>query len=362
MRKLEEFVNEKLKVTNNSEGVNIKTTLRKFMAWWHEEDEFSIYIFDFETLHFVSSDKSMTKKDIADFLYRHMNDEIDVYEEEKKYLSGEQKAKLYDYSFDIDGITFSIDARIFDGVEPLSKCKEYIIEKLKVTNKNVDTLQVELADFITWYMYDDNTWGADDLEAVDFAENTTSKYFNGSYKKLYEFITKHKTDVIYVSEEYEKDDAYAYSFELDGIPFEVKARINDKSELLSNQWRILIEKLKVTPDSIKGNIKSTLKGFLLWYNGYETTNNDLWDAIYYMAKSVNDVLKEYFNDNMNDFADWVEEHMDDIVYFDEIKDSRESYTYTFTVDEITFKMTVWISPENVTYPFSKSEYIIKRLY
>ena len=34
MRKLEEFVFEKLKVTKNSGEVNIKTTLRKFLAWF----------------------------------------------------------------------------------------------------------------------------------------------------------------------------------------------------------------------------------------------------------------------------------------------------------------------------------------
>ena len=39
MKKLEEFVNEKLKVTKNSGGDTIKTTLRKFLAWFTGEDE-----------------------------------------------------------------------------------------------------------------------------------------------------------------------------------------------------------------------------------------------------------------------------------------------------------------------------------
>ena len=87
MRKLEEFVFEKLKVTKNSGVVNIKTTLRKFLAWFTGEEEFRIDEFDIENRDFISSDKSMSKKDITDFLYKHMNDEIEVNEEEKRAMT-----------------------------------------------------------------------------------------------------------------------------------------------------------------------------------------------------------------------------------------------------------------------------------
>lgn len=494
MIKLEEFVNEKLKVTKNSGGVSIKTTLRKFMAWFTGEDEFRINRFDLEDRNFISSDKSMTKGDISDFLYRHINDEIDVDEEGKDYrvdigLRGESKSRLYDYSFTIDGKTFSIDARIFNDNELLSNCKDYIIEKLKVS-KNINTgptlrhfidfymrnnnwkwadlhnimfgygmwgennefktweefknfleynidknikvelnrtdsrrlginvstnqlinqyifevdnvefvininkytrkdtfeewfklhhpdevyeklkvstksgevVKVELRNFVTWYMYDDDEWDESDLKTVEFARNTTESYFGGSYKKLYEFICKHEQDIVDVREYADTyGNYYTYEFTVEDIPFKVEAYIEKPSDLLSKQWRILVEKLKVTKDSIKGNIKSTLKGFFLWYNGYETINDDFWDAMYTIEFS-NDVLEEYFNDNINDFVDWFGKNMDDIVYFDEVKDGRENYKYTFTFDEMTFEIFAWVSPENNTYPFSKSQYIIRRLH
>ena len=239
--------------------------------------------------------------------------------------------------------------------------KEFIIEKLKVSKKNSNILQLELRNFITWYMYDDDEWDESELTFVEFARNTTDKYFDSSYKKLYEFITKHETDVIYVSEEYKKAGIYMYSFEVDGIPFEVQASIDNESELLSNQSRILIEKLKVTKDSISGNIKSTMKGFFFWYWGFETINDDFWDAMY-AVEFNNDVLEEYFNDNINDFVDWFSKNMDDIVYFEEVKDGKENYRYTFSCDGMEFVIDAWISPEHGTYPFSKSQYIIRRLH
>lgn len=142
MIKLEEFVNEKLKVTKNSGGVSIKTTLRKFIAWFTGEDEFRVNRFDLEDRNFISSDKSMTKGDITDLLYKHINDTIYVKEEEKltrteNGLSDMVKSKLYDYSFEIDGITFNIDARIYNDDELLSNCKDYIMEKLKVSAKEL---------------------------------------------------------------------------------------------------------------------------------------------------------------------------------------------------------------------------------
>ena len=244
MIKLEEFVFEKLKVTKNSGS--IKTTVRKFIAWFVGEEEFRIDKFDIENRDFISSDKSMSKRDITDFLYKRINTKIYIYEEEKVTRTKAGNA-LYNYSFDIEGITFSIDARIYSDNELLSNSEDYIIEKLKVGKRGSDMLKVELRDFVTWYMYDNPHWNASDLKTVNFAQDTANKYFNGSYNSLYEFINKHSREVLYVYEEkLENTKRYMYSFTIDGIPFNVEAYIEDDSELLSNQFRILLEKLKVT--------------------------------------------------------------------------------------------------------------------
>ena len=347
MRKLEEFVFEKLNVTKNSGS--IKTTVRKFIAWFVGEEEFRIDEFDIENRDFISSDKSMSKKDITDFLYKHMKDEIYVDEEEKRART-ESRSALYNYSFDIEGITFSIDARIYNDNELLSNSTDYIIEKLKVGKQGSDMLKVELRDFVTWYMYDNPHWNASDLKTVNFAQDTANKYFNGSYNSLYEFINKHSQDVIYVYEEkLNEPKRYMYSFDVDGIPFSVEAYIEDDSELLSNQVRILREKLKVTKNSSSGNIKSTMKKFFLWYWDSESVNNYFWEAMY-TVEFENNVIEENFND-MKEFLDWFETHMDDIVYFDEVKVNKATYTYTFECDGIEFVIEAWLS--TISTPFSK---------
>ena len=50
--------------------------------------------------------------------------------------------------------------------------KEYIIEKLKVPAKNYNMFQIELGNFITWYMYDTPDWEVSDLKYVEFANDT----------------------------------------------------------------------------------------------------------------------------------------------------------------------------------------------
>ena len=347
MRKLEEFVFEKLNVTKNSGS--IKTTVRKFIAWFVGEEEFRIDEFDIENRDFISSDKSMSKKDITDFLYKHMKDEIYVDEEEKRART-ESRSALSNYSFDIEGITFSIDARIYNDNELLSNSTDYIIEKLKVGKRSSDMLKVEFRDFVTWYMYGNPYWNASDLKTVNFAQDTANKYFNGSYNSLYEFINKHSQDVIYVYEEkLNEPKRYMYSFDVDGIPFSVEAYIEDDSELLSNQFRILLEKLKVTKNSSSGNIKSTMKKFFLWYWDSESVNNYFWEAMY-TVEFENNVIEENFND-MKEFLDWFETHMDDIVYFDEVKVNKATYTYTFECDGIEFVIEAWLS--TISTPFSK---------
>ena len=56
MIKLEEFVNEKLKVTKNSRSGNgiIVTTLRKFLAWFTGEPDYTINKFDIADRDFIS--------------------------------------------------------------------------------------------------------------------------------------------------------------------------------------------------------------------------------------------------------------------------------------------------------------------
>ena len=131
---------------------------------------------------------------------------------------------------------------------------------------------------------------------------------------------------------------------------------------MKHLYTFLIEKLKVSKDYIDRNIKSTMKDFFLWYWGYDNTkDDDFWDAMYTIEFS-NDVLEEYFNDDINDFVEWFEKNMDDIVYFDEVKDGKNTYKYAFTFDEMTFEIFAWVSPENNTYPFSKSKYILKGLH
>jgi hypothetical protein len=152
MIKLEEFVNEKLRVSKNSESSRIKTTLRKFLAWFTGKDEYHINRYDLEERNFISSNKSMSFGDKTDFLYKHINDTIYMSEEEKLThtetgLSGMAKSKLYDYSFEIDGITFNIDARIYGDDELLSNNRQYIItEKLKVSTKDINSIY-SLEDF-----------------------------------------------------------------------------------------------------------------------------------------------------------------------------------------------------------------------
>lgn len=223
MRKLEEFVNEKLRVTTNSEGVNIKTTLRKFLSWFTGEPEYRINRFDLEDRKFISSDKSMTKGDITDFLYKHINDEIDVNEEPKEYrlevgLRDESKSRLYDYSFDIEGITFSIDARIYNDDELLSHCKDYIIEKLKVSEK----------------------------EFVPFEDINIVKFAKALRKSGTIFINKYTDEIITLSNY--KTKIYLYSFGLehpsDPYPTEIEIGFKLDDNLLNNEYIRNIEELE----------------------------------------------------------------------------------------------------------------------
>jgi hypothetical protein len=148
MINFKEFVNEKLRVSKNSESGRIKTTLRKFLAWFTGKDEYHINRYDLEERNFISSDNSMSFGDKTDFLYKHINNTIYMSEEEKLTRAETRlSCKLYDYSFEIDGITFNIDARIYNDDELLSNNRQYIItEKLKVSTKDINSIY-SLEDF-----------------------------------------------------------------------------------------------------------------------------------------------------------------------------------------------------------------------
>ena len=243
----------------------------------------------------------------------------------------------------------------------MKNLEEFVIEKLKVSAKNYNMFQIELGNFITWYMYDTPDWEVSDLKYVEFANDTVLKYFNGSYDKLYDFIQKHYKDVIYVSEKkIPYNERYIYSFKVDEIPFNVEAFVEDDSELLSNQSRILIEKLKVSKNSIGGNIKSTMKVFFQWYFGDSAVDDSFWDNLY-TADFNNDVIKQYFNNDMSKFVDWFIQHMDDTIYVDEVNVDKENYEYTFSCNGIEFVINVWLSLKHGVKPFSKSQYVIRNL-
>lgn len=224
MIKLEEFVNERLKVTKNSGVDSIKTTLRKFMAWFTGEDEYHINKYDLEDRKFISSDESMSKGDITDFLYKHINDTIYVTEEPKEYrievgLRDESKSRLYDYSFEIDGIIFSIDARIYNDDELLSNNRQYIIiEKLKVPSK-------QLVPF-------------EDINIVKFARALRK---SGTI-----FVNKYTDEVITLSNY--KTKIYLYSFGLehpsDPYPMEIEIGFKTDDDWLNNEYIRNIEELE----------------------------------------------------------------------------------------------------------------------
>ena len=266
--------------------------------------------------------------------------------------------------FVIEKLKVSANVKKLVPFEKMINFKEYIIEKLKVPAKNYNMFQIELGNFITWYMYDTPDWEVSDLKYVKFANDTVVKYFNGSYDKLYDFISKHFKDVIYVSEAEIDKDTYIYSFEIYSIPFKIQAHIENNSELLSNQKKLLVEKLKVSNNYTKLNIKSTLKRFFLWYCGYNDNDaiiDDFWNNME-QIEFDNDAIESNFR-NKKEFLDWFEKHMNKIVYFDEVKVGKETYEYTFSCDGIEFVIDALVSLEdNNIYPFSQSQYVFKNVH
>lgn len=264
MRNFKDIILEKLKVSANGGVVRIKTTLRKFMAWYIGKDEWRINRYDIEERNFISSDKSMSIGDKNDFLYKHMNDIIYISEEEKLTrgeigLSGMTKSKLYDYLFEIEGITFSIDARIYDDDELLSSNRQYIItEKLKVTKDfNTTRFETKLDDFIKAYFMIEPRYALYSNEAYfriidgyeddpmdgsndDIFLNTIIKYFDKSFHKFQNWIYKYNGCIIDVHETVLEYDSGPYSievkyeFDLDNKHLEFLAYFTKEEELYSN--------------------------------------------------------------------------------------------------------------------------------
>ena len=72
MRNFKDIIIEKLRVSTNSENSRIKTTLRKFLAWFTGKDEYHINRYDLEERNFITSNKSMSFGDKTNFLYKHI--------------------------------------------------------------------------------------------------------------------------------------------------------------------------------------------------------------------------------------------------------------------------------------------------
>lgn len=370
MRSFKEFIIEKLKV---SASIKTGPTLRDFIDFYMRNSDWK-----WADLHNVMFGYDMWGKDkefknweeFKNFLEynidKHITVELNRTDSKSIGWDASNNQPINQYTFEVDNVPFVVNVNKYarkDTFEDWFKSHhpDEVYEKLKVSTKSGDVVRLELRNFVTWYMYDDADWDESDLKTVEFARNTTESHFGGSYKKLYEFICKHEQDIIDVREYADTyGNYYAYEFTVEDIPFKVEAYIEKPSDLLSKQWRILVEKLKVSKNSINGDIKSTMKGFFFWYWGYNTINDDFWDSME-AVEFANDVIEENFN-NMNEFLDWFSKNMDDIVYFEEVKDGKENYRYTFSCDRMEFVIDAWISPENGTYPFSKSEYIIRRLH
>lgn len=245
MRNFKDIIIEKLKVSKNNGVDRIKTTLRKFLAWFTGQSEFSIYRSDVEERNFISSNKTMTKAGITYFLYKHINDEIYVTEEPKEYrlengLRDESKSRLYDYSFDIDDITFTIDARIYNDDELLSNNKQYIItEKLKVSTKDINSIY-SLEDF-------DFDRFKEELETCH--PISVSPFLDDGEEIGYLYFGKYILQSIHSGAQNNSPDSIIFVFEKenDKRSHEIK-HINSKEELLDMSKTLSGDFLKLIQD------------------------------------------------------------------------------------------------------------------
>ena len=256
MRDFKEFIIEKLKI---SKDTKTGPTLRDFIDFYMRNSDWK-----WADLHSIIFGHDMWGKDkefknweeFKNFLEsnidKHITVELNRTDSNSIGWNTSTNQLINQYTFEVDKVPFVININKYarkDTFEDWFKSHypDEVYEKLKVSTKSGESIKIELRNFVTWYMYDDDEWDESDLKTVEFARNTTESYFGGSYKKVYEFICKHEQDIIDVREYADTyGNYYAYEFTVEDIPFKVEAYIEKPSDLLSKQWRILVEKLKVT--------------------------------------------------------------------------------------------------------------------
>ena len=195
MRSFKEFIIEKLKVSKN---VNVGPTLRDFIDFYMRNSDWK-----WADLHNVMFGYDMWGKDkefknweeFKNFLEYNIDKPITVElnRTDSKSIGWDasNNQPINQYTFEVDNVPFVVNVNKYarkDTFEDWFKSHhpDEVYEKLKVTTKSGDTVRLELRNFVTWYMYDDDEWDESDLKTVEFARNTTESHFGGSYKKLYE--------------------------------------------------------------------------------------------------------------------------------------------------------------------------------
>ena len=345
MKEFKDFIIEKLKVS-----ADIKTgpTLRDFIDFYMHNTHNSNW--KWADLHNIMFGYDMWGKDkefknweeFKNFLEYNIDKPITVKlnrtDSNSIGWNTSTNQLINQYTFEVDNIPFVVNINKYvrkDTFEDWFKVHhpDEVYEKLKVSTKSGEVVKIELRNFVTWYMYDDDEWDESDLKTVEFARNTTESYFGGSYKKMYEFICKHEQEIIDVREYADTyGNYYAYEFTVEDIPFKVEAFIDKPSDLLSKQWRILVEKLKISKPKV---INCTLKQFLK-----KELDNRKFIYNDFVGIFANE-RKEHFDDNVYDMIEFFKDHQKDTIeVVEEIEDIIDGFgeviRYTFTVGGIEF--------------------------
>ena len=359
MRSFKEFIIEKLKVSKN---IKVGPTLRDFIDFYMRNSNWK-----WADLHNIMFGYDMWGKDkefknweeFKDFLEynidKHITVELNRTDSKSIGWDSSTNQLINQYTFEVDNVPFVINVNKYarkDTFEDWFKSHhpDEVYEKLKVSTKSGEVVRIELRNFVTWYMYDDAEWDESDLKSVEFARNTTESYFGGSYKKMYEFVCKHEQDIIDVREYADTyGNYYAYEFTVEDIPFKVEAYIEKPSDLLSKQWRILVEKLKLSAPKI---INCTVRQ--LFKNEFDRkfNYNDL-------VGFFTDVRKEHFDDNVYDLIDFLKEHANDKIEVtqeieDIIPDFGKVVRYSFTIAGIEFTDIIVVEYVNEKLKVSSS--------
>ena len=347
IKEFKDFIIEKLKVS-----ADIKTgpTLRDFIDFYMHNTHNSNW--KWADLHNIMFGYDMWGKDkefknweeFKNFLEynidKHITVELNRTDSKSIGWHSSTNQLINQYTFEVDNIPFVVNINKYvrkDTFEDWFKVHhpDEVYEKLKVSTKSGEVVKIELRNFVTWYMYDDDEWDESDLKTVEFARNTTESYFGGSYKKMYEFICKHEQEIIDVREYADTyGNYYAYEFTVEDIPFKVEAYIEKPSDLLSKQWRILVEKLKISKPKV---INCTVKQ--LFKNEFNRNFNNLKynDFLEFFV----DVRKKHFENDIYELIAFLKEHANDkIEVTQEVEDTFEDFgelvKYSFTIAGIEF--------------------------